>query len=79
MIKIKKKSYAKTDFRKLKKFSEKSNKKIEFYIMDEYRDFIITKDTKDKLQIIYPETHIQISRKFEDLELYFPIVEKIEK
>lgn len=44
--------------------------------MDEYRDFIIT---KDKLQIIYPETHIQISRKFEDLELYFPIVEKIEK
>lgn len=76
VIKIKKKSYAKTDFQKLKKFSEKSNKKIEFYIMDEYRDFIIT---KDKLQIIYPETHIQISRKFEDLELYFPIVEKIEK
>lgn len=76
VIKIKKKSYAKTDFRKLKKFSEKSNKKIEFYIMDEYRDFIIT---KDKLQIIYPATHIQLSKKFEDLELYFPIVEKIEK
>lgn len=76
VIKIRKKSYAKTDFQKLRKFSEKSDKKIEFHIIDEYRDFIII---KDKLQIIYLATHIQLSKKFEDLELYFPIVEKIEK
>lgn len=76
VIKIKKKSYAKTDFQKLKKFSEKIGKSIEFHIMDEYKDFIIT---GNKLQIIHPGTHIQLSKKFEDLELYFPTVEKIVK
>lgn len=76
VIKIKKKSYAKTDFQKLRKFSEKTGKSIGFHIMDEYKDFIIT---GNKLQIIHPGTHIQLSKKFEDLELYFPIVEKIEK
>lgn len=76
VIKIKKKSYAKTDFQKLRKFSEKIGKSIEFHIMDEYKDFIIT---GNKLQIIHPGTHIQLSKKFEDLELYFPTVEKIEK
>lgn len=76
VIKIKKKSYAKTDFQKLRKFSEKIGKSIEFHIMDEYKDFIIT---GNKLQIIHPGTHIQLSKKFEDLELYFPTVEKIVK
>lgn len=76
VIKIKKKSYAKTDFQKLRKFSEKIGKSIEFHIIDEYKDFIIT---RNKLQIIHPGTHIQLSKKFEDLELYFLTVEKIEK
>lgn len=76
VIKIKKKSYAKTDFQKLRKFSEKTGKSIGFHIMDEYKDFIIT---GNKLQIIHPGTHIQLSKKFEDLELYFLTVEKIEK
>lgn len=71
IIKISKKKYAKTDFKKLQKLSEETGKKIEFRVISEYEEFEIDKDT---LILSACEDNV-IPEKYKPLEDYF---EKIE-
>ena len=71
IIKISKRKYAKTDFKKLQKLSEETGKKIEFRVISEYEEFEIDKDT---LILIGCEDNV-IPEKYKSLEDYF---EKIE-
>lgn len=73
IIKIRKRKYAKTDFRKLQKLSEETSKKIEFEVVSEYGEFEIDKDT-----LIIPRylsENDTIPEKYKPLEDYFKKVE----
>lgn len=71
IIKISKRKYAKTDFKKLQKLSEETGKKIEFRVISEYEEFEIDKDT---LILSACEDNV-IPEKYKPLKDYF---EKIE-
>lgn len=71
IIKISKRKYAKTDFKKLQKLSEETGKKIEFRVISEYEEFEIDKDT---LILIGCEDNV-MPEKYKPLKDYF---EKIE-
>lgn len=73
IIKITKRKYAKTDFKKLQKLSEETGKKIEFEVVSEYGEFEIDKDT-----LIIPRylsENDTIPEKYKPLEDYFKKVE----
>lgn len=72
-INVRKRKYAKTDFKKLQKLSEETGKKIEFEVVSEYGEFEIDKDT-----LIIPRylsENDTIPEKYKPLEDYFKKVE----
>lgn len=71
IIKITKRKYAKTDFKKLQKLSKETGKKIEFRVISEYEEFEIDKDT---LILSACEDNV-IPEKYKPLEDYFEKVE----
>lgn len=75
IIKISKRKYAKTDFKKLQKLSEETGKKIEFRVISEYEEFEIDKDT---LILIGCEDNV-MPEKYKPLEDYFEKVEILTK
>lgn len=75
IIKISKRKYAKTDFKKLQKLSEETGKKIEFRVISEYEEFEIDKDT---LILIGCEDNV-MPEKYKTLEDYFKKIEILTK
>lgn len=71
IIKVSKRKYAKTDFKKLQKLSEETGKKIEFRVVSEYEEFEIYKDT---LTLYACEDNV-MPEKYKPLEEYFEKVE----
>lgn len=71
IIKIRKRKYAETDFKKLQKLSEETGKKIEFKVISEYKEFEIDKDT---LILSACEDNV-IPDKYKPLEDYFKKIE----
>lgn len=72
-INVRKRKYAKTDFKKLQKLSEETSKKIEFEVVSEYGEFEIDKDTLIIPQ--YLSENDTIPEKYKTLENYFKRVE----
>lgn len=75
IIKISKRKYAKTDFKKLQKLSEETGKKIEFRVVSEYEEFEIYKDT---LTLYACEDNV-MPEKYKPLEDYFKKIEILTK
>lgn len=72
-INVRKRKYAKTDFKKLQKLSEETGKKIEFEVLSECGEFEIDKDT-----LIIPRylsENDTIPEKYKPLKDYFEKVE----
>lgn len=73
IINVRKRKYAKTDFKKLQKLSEETGKKIEFEVLSECGEFEIDKDT-----LIIPRylsENDTIPEKYKSLKDYFEKVE----